>query len=114
MTLVLIIGNNICFRWSFGILLWEIFSMGATPYPGIERANLLTYLQADRRLESPDKCPQPVCALMQNCWKLGPIERPTFVQILDTIEKIIVKMKMIMDAVSVHFLLNGFPINIFN
>ncbi|KAK3092355.1 hypothetical protein FSP39_001820 [Pinctada imbricata] len=44
--------------WSFGILLWEIFSMGYMPYPGRTNHDVMQYVTSGGRLEPPDKCPQ--------------------------------------------------------
>ena len=43
--------------WSFGILLWEIFSLGGTPYPGIEVHKMYNLLKSGYRMKSPDNCP---------------------------------------------------------
>lgn len=42
--------------WSYGILLWEIVTLGANPYPGILTHELLTLLENDYRMEKPDGC----------------------------------------------------------
>lgn len=40
--------------WSFGIVLWEIFSLGESPYGGIEiDANFIFKLENGLRLECP-------------------------------------------------------------
>lgn len=42
--------------WSFGILLWEIVTLGATPYPGVETKDLLVLLKKGYRMEKPENC----------------------------------------------------------
>ena len=45
------------FRWSYGILLWEIMSFGEQPYPNIYSADDLNiFLRRDQRLEKPRRC----------------------------------------------------------
>ncbi|CAB3981076.1 vascular endothelial growth factor receptor 2-like [Paramuricea clavata] len=44
--------------WSFGILLWEIFTLGGTPYPGIYVTEVRHYLLQGKRMEPPIHCPQ--------------------------------------------------------
>ncbi|XP_075559281.1 tyrosine-protein kinase receptor torso-like [Dermacentor variabilis] len=44
--------------WSFGVLLWEVASLGATPYPGVANHQLLDLLTTGHRLEKPASCPQ--------------------------------------------------------
>ncbi|PIK35173.1 Muscle, skeletal receptor tyrosine protein kinase, partial [Apostichopus japonicus] len=43
--------------WSFGVLLWEIFSYGSEPYKGQTRADVEKSLRAKRQLLLPDNCP---------------------------------------------------------
>ncbi|PAV84913.1 hypothetical protein WR25_21772 [Diploscapter pachys] len=43
--------------WSFGVLLFEIITLGGTPYPGIQPEDMLSYLEEDGRMDQPDNCP---------------------------------------------------------
>lgn len=47
---------SIFYRWSFGILLWEIVTMGAIPYPGTTANALLKLLKSGYRMERPLDC----------------------------------------------------------
>lgn len=42
--------------WSFGILLWELVTLGASPYPGVAVQNLFHLLRHGYRMERPDNC----------------------------------------------------------
>jgi hypothetical protein len=79
--------------WAYGVLLWEIFSMGYMPYPGRNNHEVMTVVTAGGRLESPNGCPQAVYVLgfhqidkyanfrydlMKSCWATEARERPRF------------------------------------
>ena len=45
------------FRWSYGVVLFELITLGGTPYPTIPNKDLLKELQSGYRMEKPDTCP---------------------------------------------------------
>uniref|UniRef100_A0A6I8N8C2 Tyrosine-protein kinase receptor Tie-1 n=1 Tax=Ornithorhynchus anatinus TaxID=9258 RepID=A0A6I8N8C2_ORNAN len=67
--------------WSFGVLLWEIVSLGGTPYCGMSCAELYEKLPQGYRMEQPRNCDDEVYELMNQCWRDRPYERPHFAQI---------------------------------
>ncbi|CAL1269807.1 unnamed protein product [Larinioides sclopetarius] len=72
--------------WSFGILMWEFFTLGSNPYPGIEiDEEFYKRLNAGFRMEKPDYCPEDVYHIMRDCWLANPDDRPDFSQIADTL-----------------------------
>ncbi len=42
---------------SFGVLLWEIMSLGNQPYPGRINQEVLQFVTGGGRLDKPEKCP---------------------------------------------------------
>uniref|UniRef100_A0A8C4HU71 Tyrosine-protein kinase receptor Tie-1 n=1 Tax=Dicentrarchus labrax TaxID=13489 RepID=A0A8C4HU71_DICLA len=67
--------------WSFGVLLWEIVSLGGTPYCGMTCAELYEKLPQGFRMEKPKNCDDEIYELMKQCWRDRPYERPPFSQI---------------------------------
>ena len=46
--------------WSFGVLVWEIMSLGQQPYPARTNHEVLQFLKDGGRLEKPENCPDDV------------------------------------------------------
>ncbi|MEQ2243594.1 hypothetical protein ILYODFUR_008506 [Ilyodon furcidens] len=64
--------------WSFGILLWETFSMGMTPYTSMNNQQTRDEVEKGYRMPAPHGCPAEICRVMNNCWQYEPKNRPTF------------------------------------
>ncbi|KAL9972277.1 hypothetical protein ACROYT_G018560 [Oculina patagonica] len=75
--------------WSFGICLWEIFTLGGTPYPGIPTEQLLDFLSDGHRMEQPHNCPLDMYTIMRDCWEQNAERRPTFLQLSERIGRIL-------------------------
>uniref|UniRef100_A0A8C5CGH6 receptor protein-tyrosine kinase n=1 Tax=Gadus morhua TaxID=8049 RepID=A0A8C5CGH6_GADMO len=68
--------------WSFGVLLWEMFTLGGSPYPGVPVEELFKLLREGHRMERPSSCTAELYGLMTACWRSGPSQRPTFHQLV--------------------------------
>ncbi|XP_063539589.1 tyrosine-protein kinase CSK [Cydia strobilella] len=64
--------------WSFGILLWEIYSFGRVPYPRIPLAEVVRHVERGYRMEAPEGCPAGPYDVMRAAWHADPAQRPTF------------------------------------
>nr|BAG55491.1 receptor-type protein tyrosine kinase [Monosiga ovata] len=79
----------ICFRqfsvasdvWSFGVLLWEIWSYAELPYKGWNNRKVTEQVNAGYRLEKPTSCPDEVYKIMVECWNKNVKRRITFPKI---------------------------------
>lgn len=74
--------------WSYGILLYEIATLGDAPYPAVSVDFLTKYLDSGKRMEKPPNCGQEFYDLMHRCWNTEPGKRPTFNEILEELGKI--------------------------
>lgn len=83
--------------WSFGVLLWEIVTLGGNPYPGIPPERLFNLLKTGYRMERPDNCSEEMYSLMLQCWKQEPDKRPVFADISKDLEKMMVKRRDYLD-----------------
>ncbi|XP_018518628.1 tyrosine-protein kinase Fer isoform X1 [Lates calcarifer] len=64
--------------WSYGILLWETFSLGVCPYPGMTNQQAREQVEKGYRMACPQRCPDDVYKVMQRCWQYNPEDRPKF------------------------------------
>ncbi|XP_069780753.1 mast/stem cell growth factor receptor Kit-like isoform X2 [Narcine bancroftii] len=74
--------------WSYGILLWEIFSLGSSPYPGIPvDSKFYKMIKEGYRMLSPELAFTELYEVMKACWDSDALRRPTFEQIVEMIEE---------------------------
>uniref|UniRef100_A0A915EDW1 receptor protein-tyrosine kinase n=1 Tax=Ditylenchus dipsaci TaxID=166011 RepID=A0A915EDW1_9BILA len=73
--------------WSFGIVLWEIMTLGTQPYPGINNMEVLIRLKEGQTLERPQpECPDEIYEIMRSTWILEAEKRPRFVDLMPKLE----------------------------
>ncbi|XP_065663215.1 uncharacterized protein LOC136085753 isoform X1 [Hydra vulgaris] len=64
--------------WAYGIVLFEIVTLGSTPYPAISNRELILLLKSGYRMDKPDNCSEALYDIMLQCWNEDPLQRPTF------------------------------------
>lgn len=70
--------------WSFGVLLWEIFSLGASPYPGVKiDEEFCRRLKEGTRMRAPDYTTPEMYQTMLDCWHEDPNQRPAFSELVE-------------------------------
>ncbi|KAI3369001.1 hypothetical protein L3Q82_025973, partial [Scortum barcoo] len=73
--------------WSYGILLWEIFSLGS-PYPGMPvDAKFYKLIKEGYRMDAPEFAPSEMYHIMRSCWEADPFNRPPFRKVVERIEQ---------------------------
>ncbi|XP_055335847.1 vascular endothelial growth factor receptor 1-like isoform X2 [Paramacrobiotus metropolitanus] len=79
--------------WSFGIVIWEMFSFGKVPYHDTFRQIALqeftSALHEGLRPVAPPNCPEEVCKIMEQCWRYDAAQRPSFTSLVQTIETLV-------------------------
>ncbi|KAF2883030.1 hypothetical protein ILUMI_23168 [Ignelater luminosus] len=76
--------------WSYGILLWEIMTLGGTPYPSVPSVEkLFQLLRNGHRMEKPPCCSLEIYLLMRDCWSYQPNERPIFSELVEDLDRIL-------------------------
>uniref|UniRef100_A0A667X9H8 Tyrosine-protein kinase n=1 Tax=Myripristis murdjan TaxID=586833 RepID=A0A667X9H8_9TELE len=73
--------------WSYGVLLWEIFSYGRQPYPKMSLKEVKEKVEEGYRMEAPEDCPPGVYSLMKSCWEKEPRRRPSFHKLREKLDR---------------------------
>ena len=74
--------------WSFGILLWELMTHGCSPYSNMTNQQSQREVMNGYRMPCSTGCPKQVYSLMLKCWREEPVDRPTFVELLQQLKEI--------------------------
>nr|XP_055038371.1 vascular endothelial growth factor receptor 1 isoform X1 [Misgurnus anguillicaudatus] len=70
--------------WSYGVLLWEIFSLGASPYPGVNIDEEFCHrLKQGTRMCPPEYSTPEIYGIMCACWENNPEDRPSFTTLVE-------------------------------
>ncbi|XP_038057992.1 tyrosine-protein kinase Fer-like isoform X2 [Patiria miniata] len=74
--------------WSFGILLYEVFSHGSSPYPGLNNTEARDKVEQGYRMPAPQGTPQEIYTLMCRCWEYHDENRPKFKEVHSILKKL--------------------------
>ncbi|XP_072238104.1 macrophage-stimulating protein receptor-like [Leuresthes tenuis] len=75
--------------WSYGILMWELLTRGASPYPDVDPYDITHYLLKGRRLPQPQYCPDTLYSIILACWDPEPECRPNFHSLVTEVDHIL-------------------------
>lgn len=81
--------TSLCDVWSFGVLMWEVFSAGTTPYQGMTNPQAKERIDSGYRMPAPPGTPEEIYQLMLRCWTYEPESRPHFNEIHKELKKIL-------------------------
>ncbi|CAI5793626.1 tyrosine-protein kinase BTK [Podarcis lilfordi] len=71
--------------WAFGVLMWEIYTLGKMPYERFSNSETTEHVTKGLRLYRPQLASERVYAIMYSCWHEKADERPTFQVLLNLI-----------------------------
>merc|ERR1712086_893082 len=78
--------------WSYGVVMWEIYSFGRAPYPRMNQKDVVEKVQSGYRMEKPESCPKDLYdKVMKWCWEIDAKNRPSFKQLADKLKKFTVQ-----------------------
>ncbi|KAM9593662.1 cytoplasmic tyrosine-protein kinase BMX isoform 1-T2 [Morphnus guianensis] len=72
--------------WAFGILMWEVFTLGKQPYELYDNMQVIEKVSQGYRLYRPQLASDIIYQIMYNCWHELPEKRPAFYQLLSFFE----------------------------
>ncbi|KAL4630648.1 protein-tyrosine kinase 6-like [Arapaima gigas] len=89
--------------WSFGVLLYEIFTYGGVPYPDLKSHEVYDLITSGYRMPLPPNCPNSIYKVMLSCWILNPEERPSFGSLTASlVEANVTEVEQMEEAECVH------------
>ena len=78
--------------WSFGVVMWEVFSFAMLPYNGLSNDDAAKAIKEFTILEQPTNCPVSIYEIMKKCWDAQTSGRPTFKNLCDQLDKLIMSV----------------------
>ncbi|KAH8397703.1 hypothetical protein KR215_010093 [Drosophila sulfurigaster] len=85
--------TSLCDVWSYGILMWEIFSKGDTPYSGMSNSRARERIDTGYRMPTPENTPPEMYRLMLKCWAADVESRPHFDEIYNVVDALILRLE---------------------
>nr|XP_026496387.1 proto-oncogene tyrosine-protein kinase ROS isoform X1 [Vanessa tameamea] len=71
--------------WAWGVLCWEVLSLGQQPYPARTNRQVLALVRAGGTPDRPPNCPSAFYELLQKCWSYSAEARPSFRHCLEVV-----------------------------
>ncbi|CAG0885632.1 unnamed protein product [Cyprideis torosa] len=74
--------------WAFGVLLWEIATLGATPYASVRSEEVSSRVERGLRLHQTRTIEDDLYQCLLSCWQVDSEERPTFESLTATLQNL--------------------------
>ena len=75
--------------WAFGVLMFEVFSLGQDPYAGIETRQILKFLRSGERMSRPEMATSEMYEMMCRCWEENLEIRPKFEELAAKLHEVL-------------------------
>uniref|UniRef100_A0A914EK50 Protein kinase domain-containing protein n=1 Tax=Acrobeloides nanus TaxID=290746 RepID=A0A914EK50_9BILA len=75
--------------WAFGVIMYEVFSLGQDPYAGIPTGNILGFLRSGERMGRPRLATNELYELMRSCWEENMETRPKFEELVPKLHSLL-------------------------
>lgn len=75
--------------WSYGVLMWEVYTYAHQPYGGISNHEVINHIKSGHLLHCPDLCPASIYDIMKSCWTPAPQRRPQMARLLARISDLL-------------------------
>uniref|UniRef100_A0AAQ5XMY5 receptor protein-tyrosine kinase n=1 Tax=Amphiprion ocellaris TaxID=80972 RepID=A0AAQ5XMY5_AMPOC len=95
--------------WAFGVTMWEIATRGMMPYPGVQNHEIYDHLVEGHRLKQPTDCLDELYEIMYSCWRADPLDRPSFPQLREMLEKVTEKLPESTSKDDIIYINTSFP-----
>ncbi|XP_013399176.1 tyrosine kinase receptor Cad96Ca-like [Lingula anatina] len=76
--------------WAYGVLLWEIVTLGCIPYTGMSAKQVIRKITNGYRMTRPRHCSQDMYTIMLSCWEEAPEARPSFKELTNSLNELLV------------------------
>ncbi|CAH3172696.1 unnamed protein product, partial [Porites evermanni] len=80
--------------WSYGIVLWEVFTIGDSPYPGFNSQKVTSLIEKGYRMQRPVHISEELFSVLTECWAENPKERPSFQWICAAVKRLMKDKKV--------------------
>uniref|UniRef100_V9KIU4 Tyrosine-protein kinase n=1 Tax=Callorhinchus milii TaxID=7868 RepID=V9KIU4_CALMI len=75
--------------WAFGVLMWEVYSLGKVPYERLSNIEVVDHITLGHRLYRPQLASENIHNVMLSCWEEKAESRPAFQHLLPTIQELV-------------------------